>query len=51
MPSQYHCNICHNYDGGEEGMIEHFFKVHPREWESTNKRLLEESENGDEVAE
>lgn len=38
---EYHCNLCHNYDGDDLGMIAHFEQNHPREWNKTAQDLLE----------
>jgi len=37
--SKWHCNICHQFDGDETGMLYHFAKEHPREWKQTENEL------------
>lgn len=38
---EYHCNLCHNYDGDNLGMIVHFINNHPKEWKQTEKAIFE----------
>lgn len=36
---EYHCNICHDFEGDEDGMVLHFMVKHPREYKSTMKEM------------
>ena len=41
VKKEYHCNICHQYDGDGLAMILHFEENHPREWKATEKNLFD----------